>query len=97
MDSAALPTAVQKPTRVRFGVLLFACSLSMITYVDRVCFGTMYGEIKSDFAMSDRQMGWLLFAFAFAYAVFEIPGGCNPCHLCAMQRDRRRDRRPQSY
>ena len=75
MDSAALPTAVQKPTRVRFGVLLFACSLSMITYVDRVCFGTMYGEIKSDFAMSDRQMGWLLFAFAFAYAVFEIPGG----------------------
>jgi len=30
----------QKPTNVRYGVLGFACALSMITYLDRVCFGT---------------------------------------------------------
>ncbi len=75
MDPAALPTTLSKPSRVRYGVLLFACSVSMIIYVDRVCFGTLAGEIRGEFGLSDQQMGWLFFAFAFAYAAFEIPGG----------------------
>ena len=29
----------ETPTRVRYGVLGFVCSLSMITYLDRACFG----------------------------------------------------------
>ena len=33
------PPAAEAPTRVRYGVLGFVCSLSMITYLDRVCFG----------------------------------------------------------
>ena len=32
---------VARATRVRYGVLGFACALSMITYLDRVCFGTV--------------------------------------------------------
>src|SRR5262245_5052473 len=64
------------PTRVRYGVLGFACSLSMITYLDRVCFGKSGHEI-------DRQLGYnsaadiwpAITAFALAYAIFEVPSG----------------------
>lgn len=68
-------SAVEKPTRVRYGVLGFACSLSMITYLDRVCFGTVASEVQREFGLSEVQQGWLFSAFAFAYAVFEVPSG----------------------
>jgi ACS family glucarate transporter-like MFS transporter len=67
--------ALQRPTRVRYGVLGFACALSMITYLDRVCFGTAMLFIKSEFGLSDTQKGWLFTAFGLAYALFEVPSG----------------------
>ncbi len=65
----------EAPTRVRYGVLGFACSLSMITYLDRVCFGTVAPYIQAEFNLSDTQKGMLFSAFALAYAVFEVPTG----------------------
>src|SRR2546423_271723 len=65
----------ENPTRRRFGVLGFACALGMITYLDRVCMGTVMPRIKSEFNLSDAQVGWLFGAFAFAYSVFEVPSG----------------------
>jgi MFS family permease len=65
----------QDPTRVRYGVLAFACSLSMITYLDRVCFGTVAPFIQGEFGLSDTQKGLLFSAFALAYAIFEVPSG----------------------
>jgi ACS family glucarate transporter-like MFS transporter len=67
--------SLDKPTRVRYGVLGFCCVLSMITYLDRVCFGTVATNIQSEFALTESQKGWLFTAFAFAYAVFEVPTG----------------------
>jgi MFS transporter, ACS family, glucarate transporter len=67
--------AVQKPTRVRYGVLGLACSLAMLTYLDRVCFGSVAGNIKTEFELDDSQRGLLFTAFALAYALFEIPSG----------------------
>lgn len=75
---AATPPAVaplEEPTRVRYGVLGFACSLSMITYLDRVCFGTVAPYIQAEFGLSDTQKGMLFSAFALAYAAFEVPSG----------------------
>jgi MFS family permease len=69
------PLALQRPTRVRYGVLGFACALSMITYLDRVCFGTAMLSIKSEFGLSDDQKGLLFTAFGLAYALFEVPSG----------------------
>jgi MFS transporter, ACS family, glucarate transporter len=69
------PSAPQRPTRVRYGVLGFACALSMITYLDRVCFATVAPHIGEEFALSKQQLGWLFTAFALAYAVFEVPSG----------------------
>jgi len=65
----------EKPTRVRYGVLGFAGTLSMITYLDRVCFGTVAPQIQREFGLSDTQKGMLFSAFALAYAAFEVPSG----------------------
>lgn len=65
----------EKPTRVRYGVLALVCALSMITYLDRVCFGTVATNIQREFGLQKADMGLLFAAFAFAYAVFEIPTG----------------------
>jgi MFS family permease len=65
----------EQPTRVRYGVLGFACALSMITYLDRVCFGTVAPYLQGEFGISDEQKGMLFTAFALAYAMFEVPSG----------------------
>lgn len=68
--------AANKPTRVRYGVLWFACSLSMITYLDRVFMGSAASEfIKALGLRSDADMGYVFAAFALAYAMFEVPSG----------------------
>jgi MFS family permease len=65
----------QPPSGVRYGVLGFACALSMITYLDRVCFATVAPYIGDEFNLSEQQLGWLFTAFALAYAMFEVPSG----------------------
>jgi ACS family glucarate transporter-like MFS transporter len=75
MNGDLSPPVLQRPTRVRFGVLGFACALSMITYLDRVCFGSVADHIKGEFGLSDTQKGMLFSAFALAYAAFEVPSG----------------------
>jgi MFS family permease len=64
------------PTRVRYGVLAFACALSMITYLDRVCMGSAGKSIQADLGLHGAtalQMAYTL--FGIAYAVFEVPSG----------------------
>ncbi|MBY0522289.1 MAG: MFS transporter [Gemmataceae bacterium] len=72
----AAPPAVEAPTRVRYGVLGFACSLSMITYLDRVCFGQAVTPIMAALELnSEADISLAFTAFAFSYAIFEIPTG----------------------
>src|SRR5262249_21189412 len=74
--SPASKTQAAPSTRVRYVVLGFACVLSMITYLDRVCFGLIGSDyIQPEFGLSDDQLGYLFSAFALAYAVFEVPSG----------------------
>ncbi|MFO0881131.1 MAG: MFS transporter [Gemmataceae bacterium] len=63
------------PTGVRYGVLGFACVLSMITYLDRVCFGLVSPYVQEEFHLNNSQLGLLFTAFALAYAAFEVPTG----------------------
>jgi MFS family permease len=72
-SSAALPAS--KPSPARFGVLGFVCVLSMITYLDRVCFGSVGPFIQAEFGLSNTQLGLLFTAFALSYAAFEVPSG----------------------
>lgn len=56
-------------------MIFFAVTLSVITYIDRVCISVVTPFIKHDLRLSDQQMGWCLGAFALAYSLFEMPGG----------------------
>ncbi len=75
-ERVAESAAVQKPTRVRYLVLLFAATLSMITYLDRVCISSGQGEMIRDLGLRhEGDFKWVLWAFAFAYSLFEVPTG----------------------
>lgn len=61
------------PYRYRVLILLFF--LIVITFLDRVCISLVGVRIKTAFNLSNAQFGWVLGAFALAYALFEIPAG----------------------
>src|SRR3954470_14223323 len=63
------------PTPTRYILLYFACALSVITYIDRVCIGSSAPAIRAELGLTAVPMGWDFSAFTFAYAVFEIPSG----------------------
>jgi sugar phosphate permease len=60
---------------VRYLVLASACSLAVLTYVQRQGFvaGTPY--IKNDLQLADSQMGDLASIWLVAYGLFQVPGG----------------------
>src|SRR5690242_20639001 len=67
--------AATRPTRVRHMVVAFAVVLAVITYIDRVSISFAAPSITEELGLTTVQMGWAFFAFSWAYAVFEIPGG----------------------
>ena len=67
--------APPKPSHARHLVIVFAVTLAIITYIDRVCISQAAPYIRRDLGFSRVQMGYVFAAFAWAYALFEIPGG----------------------
>jgi ACS family glucarate transporter-like MFS transporter len=66
----------ERATRVRYMVLAFACALSMITYLDRACFGAVALTLAKELSLNSvAELKWAFTAFAISYAVFEIPTG----------------------
>jgi ACS family glucarate transporter-like MFS transporter len=65
----------QRPSHVRYWVVVFAVTLAVVTYIDRVCISFAAPAIRADLHLSQVQMGYVFSAFAWAYALFEIPGG----------------------
>lgn len=63
------------PTRSRHWVIVFAVTLAVITYIDRVCISKAAPLIQRDLGFTKEHMGWVFSAFTLAYALFEIPGG----------------------
>ena len=63
------------PSRARYTTVAFAIALAVITYIDRVCIAQAAPAIQGDLGLTKIQMGWAFSVFAWAYAVFEIPGG----------------------
>lgn len=65
----------------RYRVLVLLCAVTTLTYLDRICISIVGVRIKSEFALSNEQFGWVLASFALAYAVFEIPSGLLGDHI----------------
>ena len=64
-----------RPTRVRYTVLALTVAAYMITYMDRVMIAAAVPVIQKEFGFSLVTMGWILSAFRWGYALFQIPGG----------------------
>jgi MFS family permease len=71
----ATTVSSQAPTRVRFLVIVFAVTLAVITYIDRVCISQAAPLMSEDLGFSKEQMGYVFSAFVLSYALFEIPSG----------------------
>ena len=69
------PASVERPTRVRYWVIVFAVTLAVITYIDRVAMSFAATDIRRDLSMDSVKMGYVFTAFGWAYALFEMPGG----------------------
>jgi len=65
--------AINIPYRHR--VLIFLCSLTTLTYLDRICISIVGVRLKADLHLTNVQFGWVVASFALAYALFEIPSG----------------------
>ena len=69
---AALGTA---RSRVRWFVLFLISLAYLITYMDRANISVTAGSMASEFGLSKTDMGLVFSAFAWAYAIGQIPGG----------------------
>jgi sugar phosphate permease len=75
ITAAAPRSDLGVPTRVRYQVLGVACSLAILTYIQRLGFMAGAPEIKSALGLSDTNVGDLMAIWALAYGLFEVPGG----------------------
>ena len=60
-NAEAAPPA--PPTHARYWVVVFAVSLAIIQYIDRVCISQAAPFISKDLHLTDAQMGWVLRPF----------------------------------
>lgn len=59
----------------RYVLVLGTFLLSVLLYIDRVCISAAKEPIAGDLNLSDKQMGWILSAFALGYALLQTPSG----------------------
>ena len=65
----------QRPTRTRYWVIVFAITIAIVQYIDRVAISQAKADVARDMQFTDGQMGAIFAAFAMSYALFEIPTG----------------------
>lgn len=64
-----------KATRARYGVVGFAISLAVLSYIQRMAISQAAGPISRDLQLNQAQMGFVFGAFGRSYALFEVPAG----------------------
>ena len=64
-----------RPTSVRYIVLLGLCLAAGLAYVHRGTWGIVESTVRSDLDLSTVQTGRAMAAFFWAYALFQIPTG----------------------
>src|SRR5215471_4297860 len=66
---------IVRPTRVRWKVLAWLCSLSAITYIGRICIIQVREDIEFSHHITPVLTAYAFSAFSLAYALFEVPSG----------------------
>jgi MFS family permease len=65
----------RRPTRVRYGVMAYLCSMAYILYLDRICIGQAGTVMKAELNLTNSQWGLVGVAFQISYGVFEPTTG----------------------
>ncbi len=78
-DTSATPVPAhftdERPSKTRYVVLGFLCTLAFVFYVDRICISKAVPMIEADLEITHTQMSYVLAAFTLAYSLFEVPTG----------------------
>lgn len=61
--------------KYRHRALTLLATLSVLTYLDRVCISVAGPRIQTELSLSPQDWGLVTGAFAIAYALFEVPSG----------------------
>ncbi len=69
------PPTSGAPARAGRGIVAFAVTLAIITYIDRICLMKAAPFIQKDLNISDAWMGWVFAVFPLTYGLFEVPWG----------------------
>jgi len=77
LSRIARPSAASVAHRsgVRWFVLFMISLAYLITYMDRANISVTAGPMASEFGLSKSEMGLIFSAFAWAYAIGQVPGG----------------------
>lgn len=75
MSTASETNPLERPTHVRYLVLVWFCSAAIMAYIHRVAIGVASEQIQTELSLSKSEMGWLLGAFFWGYAGFQLPSG----------------------
>ena len=59
----------------RWIILSLIIAASFIAYVLRTNFNVLSGVISEDLGFTEKQIGYIFFAFTFGYTIFQFPGG----------------------
>jgi len=66
-----------RATHIRFRIVGVSMLMAFILYLDRICLGEVVKSVsfKSDIALTKEQIGRILGAFFFTYALVQVPAG----------------------
>jgi MFS family permease len=67
--------ASERPTRVRYGIIILAMLVAVLLYLDRVCMSIASKSVAADLQISNTHLDWLLGAFFWTYALGQLPAG----------------------
>jgi len=68
---------ITAPTSIRYRIIAVSMMMAFILYLDRICLGEIVksASFKNDLHLDKEQIGRILGAFFFTYALFQIPAG----------------------
>lgn len=69
------PQSSSPPTGVRWIALALVAFASASAYLTRYCISAANTTIQLELGFDDKQMGWILGAFALGYMFFQVPDG----------------------
>ena len=75
MDSTTTGPALARPTAIRWRICALMIVVSFVAYLLRTNMSVAGVPMSADLGLSHVQLGAVLAAFAWGYAIFQFPGG----------------------